>query len=65
MKNHYFEQVPDVSVESVASIDIQIERENSLLNKTTKILITPPNHLTIIQTDKPIYKPGQTGNTLW
>ncbi|XP_058246392.1 alpha-2-macroglobulin-like protein 1 [Hemibagrus wyckioides] len=53
-------QVPDVSVESVASIGIQIERENIMLNKTTKILITPPNHLTIIQTDKPIYKPGQT-----
>ncbi|GAA6085348.1 alpha-2-macroglobulin-like protein 1 [Tachysurus ichikawai] len=55
-------QVPVVSVESVASIDIRIEKENEILNKTTKILITPPNHLTIIQTDKPIYKQGQTVN---
>ncbi|XP_053536527.1 alpha-2-macroglobulin-like protein 1 [Ictalurus punctatus] len=53
-------QVPVVSVESVASIDIQINGESTFLNKTTKILIKPPTSLIIIQTDKPIYKPGQT-----
>ncbi|XP_053479921.1 alpha-2-macroglobulin-like protein 1 [Ictalurus furcatus] len=58
-------QVPVVSVESVASIDIQINGESTFLNKTTKILIKPPTSLIIIQTDKPIYKPGQTGNTVY
>ncbi|XP_053479919.1 alpha-2-macroglobulin-like [Ictalurus furcatus] len=53
-------QVPVVSVESVASIGIQINGESTFLNKTTKILIKPPTSLIIIQTDKPIYKPGQT-----
>ncbi|XP_034162190.2 alpha-2-macroglobulin-like protein 1 [Pangasianodon hypophthalmus] len=53
-------QVPVVSVESVASISIQIKGWTTLQNKTTKILITPPTQLTIIETDKPIYKPGQT-----
>ncbi|XP_053480033.1 alpha-2-macroglobulin-like protein 1 [Ictalurus furcatus] len=53
-------QVPVVSVESVASIGIQINGGSTFLNKTTKILIKPPTSLIIIQTDKPIYKPGQT-----
>uniref|UniRef100_A0A673C539 Alpha-2-macroglobulin domain-containing protein n=1 Tax=Sphaeramia orbicularis TaxID=375764 RepID=A0A673C539_9TELE len=45
-------QVPVVSRTSVASI-----------NKA-KILIHPPSFIHIIQTDKPIYKPGQTGRYL-
>ncbi|KAF4070386.1 hypothetical protein AMELA_G00284910 [Ameiurus melas] len=53
-------QVPVVSEESVASIDIQIKGESTFLNKTTKIIIKPPTSLIMIQTDKPIYKPGQT-----
>ncbi|KAM9475883.1 alpha-2-macroglobulin-like protein 1 [Clarias gariepinus] len=32
----------------------------TVLNKTTEILITPPTELNIIETDKPVYKPGQT-----
>ncbi|XP_058246391.1 alpha-2-macroglobulin-like protein 1 isoform X2 [Hemibagrus wyckioides] len=53
-------QVPVVRMESIASIKIQIKGFKTNLNKATKILITPPEHLTFIQTDKPIYKPGQT-----
>ncbi|XP_058244688.1 alpha-2-macroglobulin-like protein 1 [Hemibagrus wyckioides] len=53
-------QVPVVTVELVASINIQINGSQTFLNKTTQILITPPTQLTFIQTDKPIYKPGQT-----
>ncbi|KAF7694850.1 hypothetical protein HF521_006573 [Silurus meridionalis] len=53
-------QVPVVDHELVASIKIQIKGSKKVLNKTTKILITPPSHLIIIHTDKPIYKPGQT-----
>ncbi|KAF5891088.1 alpha-2-macroglobulin-like protein 1, partial [Clarias magur] len=52
--------VPVVSVDTVASIKVQIKGIKTVLNKTTQILIAPPAELTIIETDKPIYKPGQT-----
>ncbi|XP_060738507.1 alpha-2-macroglobulin-like protein 1 [Tachysurus vachellii] len=53
-------QVPVVSEETVASVNVQIKWLTKVENKATKILITPPSQLTIIETDKPIYKPGQT-----
>uniref|UniRef100_A0A8C1MBU9 Uncharacterized protein n=1 Tax=Cyprinus carpio TaxID=7962 RepID=A0A8C1MBU9_CYPCA len=56
-------KVPVVTVESVASIDVAIQGAKTSLNKTTKILINPPQNLLFIQSDKPIYKPGQTSNS--
>ncbi|TTQ23542.1 Alpha-2-macroglobulin-like protein 1 [Bagarius yarrelli] len=55
-------QVPVVTQESVASINLQIkDSKNDLEHKnSTKILIIPPSKLLLIETDKPIYKPGQT-----
>ncbi|XP_026081962.1 alpha-2-macroglobulin-like protein 1 [Carassius auratus] len=53
-------KVPVVTVESVASVDVGIQGAKTSLNKTTKILINPPKNLFFIQSDKPIYKPGQT-----
>ncbi|KTF90376.1 hypothetical protein cypCar_00011266 [Cyprinus carpio] len=53
-------KVPVVTVESVASVDVAIQGAKTSLNKTTKILINPPQNLLFIQSDKPIYKPGQT-----
>uniref|UniRef100_A0A3B4DFJ5 Alpha-2-macroglobulin-like protein 1 n=1 Tax=Pygocentrus nattereri TaxID=42514 RepID=A0A3B4DFJ5_PYGNA len=53
-------KVPGVSIESEASINVQVSGGSTFLNDTTWILIRPPTLLTIIQTDKPIYKPGQT-----
>ncbi|XP_060736639.1 alpha-2-macroglobulin-like protein 1 [Tachysurus vachellii] len=53
-------QVPVVHTQSIASISIQIKGIKTLLNEAKTILITPPTQLTLIQTDKPIYKPGQT-----
>ncbi|KAF7694848.1 hypothetical protein HF521_006571 [Silurus meridionalis] len=53
-------QVPVVTVELVASITIKIIGSKTFLNNATKILIKPSSHLTILQTDKPIYNPGQT-----
>ncbi|XP_060736640.1 alpha-2-macroglobulin-like protein 1 [Tachysurus vachellii] len=53
-------QVPVVILELVASINIQIKGSETFLNKTTQILITPSTQVTLVQTDKPIYKPGQT-----
>ncbi|XP_064205638.1 alpha-2-macroglobulin-like [Anguilla rostrata] len=53
-------QVPPVNTETVATIQASIKGEETSLCKKTKILIKPSSSLTIIQTDKPIYKPGQT-----
>uniref|UniRef100_A0A3P9LWL5 Alpha-macroglobulin receptor-binding domain-containing protein n=1 Tax=Oryzias latipes TaxID=8090 RepID=A0A3P9LWL5_ORYLA len=54
-------QVPIVSSETVASISVKIEGEEDSMSKDTKVLIEPPAFVHIVQTDKPIYKPGQTG----
>ncbi|XP_058490209.1 alpha-2-macroglobulin [Solea solea] len=53
-------QVPVVSSNTVASIAVTVEGESASVDKKTKILIEPPAFLHIVQTDKPIYKPGQT-----
>ncbi|XP_076859338.1 alpha-2-macroglobulin-like protein 1 [Brachyhypopomus gauderio] len=53
-------KVPPVTVDTAASISLVIKGRFTFLNKTTKILIKRPAQLTLIETDKPIYKPGQT-----
>ncbi|XP_018548785.1 alpha-2-macroglobulin isoform X1 [Lates calcarifer] len=53
-------QVPAVHHSMVASINVTIQGENALMTKKTKVLIEPPAFIHIVQTDKPIYKPGQT-----
>ncbi|XP_029923420.1 alpha-2-macroglobulin-like protein 1 isoform X2 [Myripristis murdjan] len=53
-------QVPMVSSSTVATIVVVVQGENDSMTKKTKILIIPPAFINIIQTDKPIYKPGQT-----
>ncbi|XP_035392336.1 alpha-2-macroglobulin-like protein 1 [Electrophorus electricus] len=53
-------KVPAVSIDTEASIVFEVKGKTTFLNGTTKILIKPPAQLTIIATDKPLYKPGQT-----
>ncbi|XP_061104110.1 alpha-2-macroglobulin-like [Conger conger] len=53
-------QVPSVVTNAVATIDASLKGEKTSLSKKTKIWIKPSSSFTIIQTDKPIYKPGQT-----
>ncbi|XP_029301916.1 alpha-2-macroglobulin isoform X2 [Cottoperca gobio] len=53
-------QVPTVRVKTVATINVTIQGESASMSKKTKILIEPPAFIHILQTDKPIYKPGQT-----
>ncbi|XP_073673456.1 alpha-2-macroglobulin-like protein 1 [Garra rufa] len=52
-------KVPVVTEESVASVDVDIRGGKTSLTKTFKILIIPSRNLLFIQSDKPIYKPGQ------
>ncbi|XP_077579028.1 alpha-2-macroglobulin-like [Stigmatopora nigra] len=53
-------KVPVVRTKTVATIKVHVSKRSGSLNKETKILIVPPGFIHIIQTDKPIYKPGQT-----
>ncbi|XP_023284214.1 alpha-2-macroglobulin-like isoform X1 [Seriola lalandi dorsalis] len=53
-------QVPTVRSRLVANINVTVQGESALMSKKTKVVIEPPGFMHIIQTDKPIYKPGQT-----
>ncbi|XP_067307945.1 alpha-2-macroglobulin-like protein 1 [Pseudorasbora parva] len=53
-------KAPLVTVESVGIISVVIRGRNTSLNKTSQILIKPSQNLLFIQSDRPIYKPGQT-----
>ncbi|XP_043975302.1 alpha-2-macroglobulin-like protein 1 isoform X1 [Gambusia affinis] len=53
-------QVPAVPIRTVAVIQVTLAGESASMIKKTKIAIEPPGFIHIVQTDKPIYKPGQT-----
>ncbi|XP_056139910.1 alpha-2-macroglobulin-P isoform X2 [Lampris incognitus] len=53
-------QVPLVSFSTVATVNVSVQGESDTMWKSTKILINPPSFINVIQTDKPVYKPGQT-----
>ncbi|XP_072235418.1 alpha-2-macroglobulin-like isoform X2 [Leuresthes tenuis] len=66
VKNDFYRcfefQVPTVQSRTVASIGVALRtgsNSENEMSKKTKILIEPPAFIHIIQTDKPIYKPGQ------
>ncbi|XP_072249229.1 alpha-2-macroglobulin-like protein 1 isoform X2 [Leuresthes tenuis] len=67
VKNDFYRcfefQVPTVQSRTVASIGVALwtgSNSKNEMSKKTKILIEPPAFIHIVQTDKPIYKPGQT-----
>ncbi|MBN3294643.1 A2MG protein, partial [Polypterus senegalus] len=47
----------------VGHIEMSLKGESFEVVDKKKVLITPSKPMTFIQTDKPIYKPGQTGNS--
>ncbi|XP_075891854.1 alpha-2-macroglobulin-P [Nelusetta ayraudi] len=53
-------QVPQVRTRTVASVKVDLQGAKATTSKKTKILIKPPAFIHLVQTDKPIYKPGQT-----
>lgn len=57
-------QVPTVLFRTVAVIQVTLEGKGASMSKKTKVLIEPPGFIHVVQTDKPIYKPGQTGGCL-
>uniref|UniRef100_A0A8C2WD89 Alpha-2-macroglobulin-like protein 1 n=1 Tax=Cyclopterus lumpus TaxID=8103 RepID=A0A8C2WD89_CYCLU len=53
-------QAPAVRSQTVATVNVTIRGANASVSKKTKILVVPPAFIHVIQTDKPVYKPGQT-----
>ncbi|XP_054650365.1 alpha-2-macroglobulin isoform X2 [Dunckerocampus dactyliophorus] len=64
VKSHFYQclhfQVPAVRGNTVGTINVTLKGDSASMNKKTKVLIVPPAFIHIIQTDKPVYKPGQT-----
>uniref|UniRef100_A0A8B9KUG8 Alpha-2-macroglobulin-like n=1 Tax=Astyanax mexicanus TaxID=7994 RepID=A0A8B9KUG8_ASTMX len=55
-------KAPRVEAQSVQQIRVEVKGEHFLMAETRKVMFKSYNPLTFIQTDKPIYNPGQTGN---
>ncbi|XP_029111710.1 alpha-2-macroglobulin-like [Scleropages formosus] len=52
-------QVPAVSAATTAAIHASVQGASETLQKITEFIINPSSNVVVIQTDKPIYKPGQ------
>uniref|UniRef100_A0A5F9CAH6 Alpha-2-macroglobulin n=1 Tax=Oryctolagus cuniculus TaxID=9986 RepID=A0A5F9CAH6_RABIT len=48
------------SIEEVMFLTVQVKGATQEFRRRTTVLIRPKNNLVFVQTDKPIYKPGQT-----
>uniref|UniRef100_A0A8C1P2A7 Alpha-2-macroglobulin-like n=1 Tax=Cyprinus carpio TaxID=7962 RepID=A0A8C1P2A7_CYPCA len=55
-------QTPLVEAESVQTMKVELQGKNFKMTEVRKVLFRRYNPLTLIQTDKPIYIPGQTVN---
>ncbi|XP_066564885.1 alpha-2-macroglobulin isoform X2 [Amia ocellicauda] len=53
-------QVPSVTVDTTVTIHASVQGNKLQMHNQTKFLISPNRPVTFMQTDKPIYKPGQT-----
>uniref|UniRef100_A0A8C9SYK7 Alpha-2-macroglobulin-like n=1 Tax=Scleropages formosus TaxID=113540 RepID=A0A8C9SYK7_SCLFO len=58
-------QAPAVEKESIQSIRVEVRGESFQMMKDSSVMFKPYSEITFIQTDKPVYKPGQTGNSLF
>ncbi|XP_073673314.1 alpha-2-macroglobulin-like isoform X2 [Garra rufa] len=55
-------QTPQVEAESVQTIKVELQGKNFKMTEERKVMFRRYNPLTFVQTDKPIYIPGQTVN---
>ncbi|XP_073673662.1 alpha-2-macroglobulin-like isoform X2 [Garra rufa] len=55
-------KAPQVEAESVQKIKVELQGETFKMTEERKVMFKPYHPLTFIQTDKPIYIPGQTVN---
>ncbi|KAL1260696.1 hypothetical protein QQF64_008523, partial [Cirrhinus molitorella] len=55
-------KAPLVEAESVQTMKVELQGETFKMTEVRKVMFRPYHPLTFIQTDKPIYTPGQTVN---
>uniref|UniRef100_A0AAZ3PBW9 Alpha-2-macroglobulin-like n=1 Tax=Oncorhynchus tshawytscha TaxID=74940 RepID=A0AAZ3PBW9_ONCTS len=55
-------QAPRVKSDKVQNFKVEVRGETFLSTEERRVMIKPYSPMTFIQTDKPIYNPGQTGN---
>uniref|UniRef100_A0A8C7TPK1 Alpha-2-macroglobulin-like n=1 Tax=Oncorhynchus mykiss TaxID=8022 RepID=A0A8C7TPK1_ONCMY len=55
-------QAPQVESDQVQNFKVEVRGETFLSTEERKVMIKPYSPMTFIQTNKPIYNPGQTGN---
>uniref|UniRef100_A0AAY5EJ19 Uncharacterized protein n=1 Tax=Electrophorus electricus TaxID=8005 RepID=A0AAY5EJ19_ELEEL len=55
-------KAPEVDGQSLQEIKVQVKGESFEMTEKSRVLFKSYNTLTFIQTDKPIYNPGQTVN---
>ena len=60
-QNIFFSQVPKVQ-NSVQDLEVIVRGQDFVMKEVRKVLIKSYDPQMFIQTDKPIYLPGQTGN---
>nr|XP_046169671.1 alpha-2-macroglobulin [Oncorhynchus gorbuscha] len=53
-------QAPQVESDQVQNFKVEVRGETFLSTEERKVMIKPYSPMTFIQTDKPIYNPGQT-----
>uniref|UniRef100_A0A8C8CQB5 Alpha-2-macroglobulin-like n=1 Tax=Oncorhynchus tshawytscha TaxID=74940 RepID=A0A8C8CQB5_ONCTS len=53
---------PRVKSDKVQNFKVEVRGETFLSTEERRVMIKPYSPMTFIQTDKPIYNPGQTGN---
>jgi len=59
--NQVFLQAPQVDKESVQMLKVEVQGKVFRATEERKVMFRRYLPLTFIQTDKPIYNPGQTG----
>lgn len=64
IKTTALSQVPDVEKDTVMALEVEVQGDNFYSKEDRKVMIRRFRPESFIQTDKPIYLPGQTGN-LW
>ncbi|KAI5614970.1 alpha-2-macroglobulin-like isoform X2 [Silurus asotus] len=55
-------KAPQVEGESVQEIHVEVKGESFYMTKNTRVMFKSYDAMVLIQTDKPIYNPGQTVN---
>lgn len=56
-------QVPTVEKEVVLNMEVEVKGNTFYSKEIRKVMIRVYKPMSFIQSDKPIYLPGQTGNT--